>query len=142
MGNFAEGWRETAAPPDAVWDVLADVDHWPQNFTPHLKAAHLDGPLAVAASGWVQTTMPLPRSRFTVTSVDAGRSWAWRGRLLWLTMDYDHRIEPTASGCRVTFDVDLDGPLAFVARGIGRPVYRRQIERALDLLVLVAERRS
>ena len=98
MGNFVEGRRDTAASSKAVWDLLANVDLWPQTFTPHLKAAHLDGPLEVGATGWVQTKLPFPRSSFTVTSVTEGRGWAWQGKLLRLTMDFDHRCEPTETG--------------------------------------------
>ena len=139
MGNFVVGSRETSAPPAAVWAALADVDGWPRNFAPHLRAAHLDGPLAVGATGWVKMTLPLPRSAFTVATVAPGVSWAWRGKLLWLTMDHDHRIEPTASGSRVTLDASLNGLLAALVRGLGRPIYRRQMDRALGLLVKTAE---
>lgn len=139
MGTFIAGARDSRARPEAVWALLADVEHWPQTFTPHLKAAHLDGPLQVGATGWVETRLPLPRSSFTVTSVDDGRSWGWEGKLLWLSMSFDHRIEALESGCRVTFDVDLDGRLAAIARPLARLVYRPQMERALDLIVRRAE---
>jgi hypothetical protein len=139
MGNFVAGTRDVHAPLEAVWALLADVDAWPRTFAPHLRAAHLDGPLAVGATGWVQLRLPSPRSPFAVTSLTEGTQWAWRGRLLWLTMDYDHRVARTPAGCRVTFDVDLTGPLGSLARGLGRPVYRRQMERALDLLAARAE---
>jgi hypothetical protein len=142
VGNFVEGRRDTQASSKAVWDLLAHVDLWPQTFAPHLKAAHLDGPLEVGATGWVQTKLPLPRSSFTITSVEEGRGWAWRGKLLWLTMNFDHSCEPTETGCRVTFDVDLDGPLAGVVRPVARLTYRPQMERALDLLIRQAESRA
>ena len=139
MGNFVEGRRDTSASSEAVWVLLADVDLWPQTFTPHLKGAHLDGPLEVGATGWVQTKLPLPRSSFTVTSVEEGRGWRWQGKLLWLTMGFGHHCESIESGCRVTFDVDLDGPLAGVVRPMARLIYRPQMERALDLLIQRAE---
>lgn len=78
-------------------------------------------------------------TEFEVTSVDEPKNWSWRGRLVWLTMDFDHRIEDTPNGCRVTFDVDLEGPLAALIRPLARLVYRPQMERALDLLVACAE---
>lgn len=139
MGNFVTGSRDAATSVATLWHVLVDVDRWPQTFTPHLKAAHLDGRVQVGATGWVQTKLPLPRSPFVVTSVDEGRQWAWRGKLLWLTMDFDHRCQATDIGCRVTFDVSLDGPLGGLVRPVARLVYRPQMERALDLLVQRAE---
>jgi len=140
MGNFVEGVRESKADTGRIWDLLVDVGAWPDNFTPHLKEAHLDGELRVGATGWVKTTLPLPRSAFTVTSLDEGRSWEWEGPMLWLTLRFDHQLEATGAGSRVTFDVDLDGPLAGAVRPLARRVYRPQMERALDLLVKRAER--
>ncbi|MBA3796358.1 MAG: hypothetical protein H0X20_03915 [Chloroflexi bacterium] len=81
----------------------------------------------------------MPRSSFTVTSVDDGRGWAWEGKLLWLSMSFDHRVEPMEIGCGVTFDIDLDGRRAAIARPLARLVYRPQMERALDLVVRRAE---
>ncbi len=75
-----------------------------------------------------------------MTEVADGRAWKWQGRVLWLTMDFNHRCEPLDDGCRVTFDVDLTGPGAALMRRVGRLVYRRQMDRALDLLVEHAER--
>ena len=139
MGNFVRGTRETAASAETVWALLANVNEWPRTFTPHLKAAELQGPLSVGASGWVETKLPLPRSPFTVISLEDGRRWAWRGRLLWLWMDFDHAVVPTERGCRVIFDVSLNGPLAFLVRPVVGLMYRPQMERALDLLVQAAE---
>jgi hypothetical protein len=81
LGNFLEGARQAEASPELVWEILADVDRWPQTITPYLKAAHLDGGIEVGAKGWVQIT-PIPRSHFEIDRVDDGRSWAWTGRIL------------------------------------------------------------
>jgi hypothetical protein len=110
MGNFVTGSRIIGAAPERVWDLLVRVDRWPSTFTPHLREAHLDGDLAVGATGWVRTRLPLPRSPFVVTALEPGRSWAWRGDLLWLTLDFNHRVEAEGIvGTRVTFDLDLTG---------------------------------
>ncbi|MDJ0961404.1 MAG: SRPBCC family protein [Acidimicrobiia bacterium] len=140
MGNFVEGARVTTADAAAVWALLVDVDRWPETFTPHLAAAQLDGGVEVGARGWVKTKLPLPRSTFTVTTVEDGRSWAWRGKMLWMTMDFDHRLETMDSRTRIEFDVDLSGPLAGIVRPLARLTYGPQMERALDLLVQHAER--
>lgn len=141
MGNFVEGSRETTASTEALWLVLADVSRWPETFAPHLRQAGLDGPLKVGETGWVQTKIPIPKSRFVITAVDERRSWTWQGRILWLTMTFDHALEPTETGSRVVFDVDLDGVLARIVRPAFRLVYRPNMERALDMLVREAEGR-
>ena len=142
MGNFVVGTRDCTASPEGVWSLLADVDRWPETWAPHLAEAHLEGPPRLGASGWVRTRIPPIRSSFRVTSVQDGRNWAWTGRMLWLTLDFDHRCEPTPDGTRVTLDVSLSGVMGGVVRLLARPVYRRQMERALDLLVELAEHRA
>jgi hypothetical protein len=102
VGNLVEGTRNIEASTSRVWELLVDVEGWPDTFTPHLKEARLDGALQPGATGWIRTRLPMPRSSFTVSAVDDGRSWAWQGRLLWLTPDYDHRCEPTDTGSKVT----------------------------------------
>jgi len=142
MGNFAYGTRHTTAGIEVVWDLLVDVEHWPETFTRHLRAAHLDGRLEIGTVGWVETRFPPLRSSFVVTSVEDGKRWAWRGKVLWLTIDFDHRCESAGSSCLITLDVNLDGFLGGPCRVLARPVYRRQMERALDLLVQTAEARA
>lgn len=143
MGNFLEGSRTTSADSEVVWDILADVDAWPETFTPYLKEAHLDGGIEVGSKGWVQTRIPIPRSHFEVTSVENGRSWAWTGKILWLTMRFDHVVETIDdSHTRIFFEVDVDGPMAGVLRPIIRLQYRPNMNLALDTLVAVAERQS
>lgn len=141
MGNLVDASRDTSASPEAVWALLVDVDH-AQTHAPHLKEAHLDHPLQVGATGWIQTKIPLPRTSFTVTSFEEGRSWAWRGKVMWLTMDVRYRCDPTDTGCRVGFDVSLDGSFGGLVRPIARLIYGPQMERALDLLVEHAASRS
>lgn len=49
-------------------------------------------------------------------------------------MDFDHRIEPLDGGSRITFDVDLNGPMVGYVRPVARRLYQPQMERSLDLL--------
>lgn len=143
MGNFLEGSRETSARPEVVWDIIANVDAWPETFTPYLEEAHLEGDIEVGAKGWVQTKIPIPRSHFEITGVDEGRSWEWTGKIMWLTMRFDHVVEPIDDSLtRIFFDVDVDGPMAGAFRPIPRTQYRPNMNLALDTLVTEAEIRS
>lgn len=142
MGNFVNGERTTSASPETVWKLLIDVENWPKTFTPHLKEAHLEGSVRLNGSGWVRTKLPPVRSTFTVNSVTPGRQWSWRGKLMWLTMNFNHRCQPINGGTRIVFDVDLTGPFAGLIRPVSRLTYRPQMERALDLLVEQAEKQT
>ncbi len=143
MGNFLEGTRETTAKAEIVWDILADVDAWPETFTPYLREAHLEGGVAVGSKGWVQTKVPIPKSHFEITTVEEGLSWEWTGKIMWLTMRFDHRVEKTDDSLtQIHFDVDLDGALAGIFRPLFRTQYRPNMNLALDTLVDEAEKRS
>lgn len=143
MGNFLKATRETSADPAVVWNILADVDAWPDTFTPHLKEAHLDGDIEVGTKGWVQTRIPIPRSHFEITRVKHGESWAWTGKIMWLTMRFDHVVETIDdSQTRILFDVDVDGAMAAAFRPLLRLQYRPNMNLALDTLVAEAEKLS
>lgn len=139
MGNLVHGARDTAASCAAVWDLLADVDRWPDTFARHLKRARLAGPLEPGTEAVIENRSPPTKTTFVVHSVSPGSSFAWRGRIMGLTMDFDHRCQPAGTGSRVVFDVDLDGPLAGLIRPLVRPLYDPKMQRALDLLVELAE---
>jgi Polyketide cyclase / dehydrase and lipid transport len=139
MGNLVHGSRDTSATCDTVWDLLADVDRWPETFARHLKRARLDGPLEPGATAVVENRSPPTRTTFTVHSVSPGSHFAWSGTIMGLTIDFDHRCEPIEAGCRVVFDIDLDGPLAGLVRPLVRPFYEPKMQRALDLLIVLAE---
>lgn len=143
VGNFLEGSRETSASSAVVWDILANVDAWPETFTPYLKEAHLEGDIEVGSKGWVQTKIPIPRSYFEITAVEDDRSWEWTGKIMWLTMRFDHVVETLdESRTMIFFDIDVDGPMAGVFRPLIRLQYRRNMNLALDTLVAEAEKAS
>ena len=68
-----------AAPPSAVWDLLVDLDAWPQ-WGPTIRRARLDEPnseLCLHATGTVQTSLGVAVP-FVITEFEPGRHWAWR----------------------------------------------------------------
>ena len=56
------------------------------------------------------------------------------GRFLWLELGYDHTIEPTDDGTRITFAVDGDGVgIASLGRLFAH-IYARNLDRAIPRL--------
>jgi uncharacterized protein YndB with AHSA1/START domain len=95
--------RVIAAPPKAVWDVLVDVEEWPQ-WGPTISRALLDdgGHLITGGSTgqlWTPVGVTFP---FVITEFDEGRYWAWTVAGVPATR---HRVDPVAEGSRVTFAV-------------------------------------
>jgi hypothetical protein len=99
--------RTVAVPAPAVWDVLTDLEAWPQ-WGPSVQRADLTepGPLTLGSHGrvWTPIGVALP---FTITEFDAGRLWAWRVAGVPATR---HGVDPGAGGCRVWMSAPVWAP--------------------------------
>jgi hypothetical protein len=87
-------WRsiEMEAPAERVWDILVDLDRWPE-WGPTVSGARLDGPgrrLGPAASGAVRTLVGL-WVPFTLDRWIPEREWSWRVAGVPAT---SHRVRP------------------------------------------------
>jgi uncharacterized protein YndB with AHSA1/START domain len=90
--------RHIAAPANAVWTVLVDIDAWPQ-WGPSVSGAEIDGDeLGLGATGRVYTPLGIALP-FTVTEFEAGRSWAWSVAGVPAT---SHEVIPDGGGCRAS----------------------------------------
>lgn len=95
--------RRIDAPAAAVWELLIDLDTWP-DWGPSVRRAELDGGGRVLAPGargtvWTLAGFALP---FRVSDFDAGRRWSWTVAGVPAT---GHRVAAASGGCRVSFDV-------------------------------------
>ena len=104
---------DIAAPPEAVWSVLADVDKWPAWTPTILSVVRLEsGAFGLGSSAKVKAK-GFAESVLRVTEWTPGRSFTWEGpagpgmRIL-----LGHVIEATDGGSRVTLSIDPAGPLA------------------------------
>ena len=107
--------RTVAAPPDAVWRVLTDLEDWPR-WGPTVQRGELagPGPLRLGSRGkvWTPVGVALP---FEITEFDDGRSWAWRVAGVPATK---HGVEPDADGCRVWMSAPLWAPAYLAVLGV------------------------
>lgn len=96
--------RRIATPAEAVWQILTDLDRWPE-WGPSVRSACTnDGrALGFGVAGTVTTVVGL-RVPFVVTEYTDGRSWAWRVAGVPAT---DHRVDPTDDGCCASMSVPL-----------------------------------
>ncbi len=94
--------RFVAAPPEAVWRILVDVDQWPL-WGPSVRRAALDeggtllGPGATGTV-WTAVGVALP---FAVTGFDPGRRWDWTVAGVRAT---GHQVTAAPGGCVVRFE--------------------------------------
>jgi uncharacterized protein YndB with AHSA1/START domain len=100
--------RLIAAPSSAAWNVLVDLDAWPQ-WGPTVSGARLDPPhteLSLGATGMVRTSAGFSVP-FVVTEFEPGRHWAWKVAGIPAT---HHRVQSVGRYARVSFGVPWWAP--------------------------------
>jgi uncharacterized protein YndB with AHSA1/START domain len=100
--------RLIAASSAAAWNVLVDLDAWPQ-WGPTVSGARLDSPhteLSLGATGMVHTSVGFSVP-FVVTEFEPGRHWAWKVAGIPAT---SHRVEQVGRYARVSIGVPWWAP--------------------------------
>jgi uncharacterized protein YndB with AHSA1/START domain len=110
--------RHIDAPAEVVWEVLVDLQAWPQ-WGPSVVGASVDGDgVSLGARGHVQTAVGITLP-FTITEFEPGRRWAWAVAGVPAT---EHLVEPDGTGCRASMSVPWWAPgyLAICAIALAR----------------------
>lgn len=118
---------DIAAAPERVWDVMRDVERWPE-WTPSMeRVQRLEGG-AFAVGSRVRIKQPsLPPSDWRVTALEEGRGFAWASRSPGVRVRGEHWIEPTRDGSRVTLSLHFSGPLGPLVARLGRSLIERYV---------------
>jgi len=145
--RFVDEW-DVAAPPEAVFDALADARAYPQWWRPVYLGAQADGPVALGTASEQHFKGRLPyhlHTRSVIVELDPPRRVTadvegdLRGRGTWM-------LTPTAAGTHVRFDwqVYADRKLLRTLTPVLRPLFRWNhnwaIARAIDGLEPYARR--
>lgn len=111
---------DIAAPPERVWQVMTDVELWPEWTESVEKVKRLDnGPFRVGSRARIKQPKFLP-AVWEVTELTAQRSFTWISRSPGVVASAKHRIEPTARGSKVNLSVAYGGLLGgLVAKLLG-----------------------
>ena len=121
---------DVAASPDRVWEVLVDVERWPEWTDSVSSVRPLDaGPLAVGSR--VEVSQPrIPTGTYTVTSLEPGSAFTWEQRQPGSTVSAHHECAPLPDGgTRVELRVVMSGAVGGV---VGR-LYRKLTEKYLAM---------
>ena len=119
---------DIAAPPEHVWEVLTDVEAWPQ-WAPTVTSVRrlYDGPLREGSRAEISQPR-LPDTEYVVTEVVPGSSFTWVASGPGVRTTARHDAEPLPDGgTRVRLSVSQTGALGSV---MGR-FYRGLTERYL-----------
>jgi uncharacterized membrane protein len=95
-----------------VWDVLSDLEAWPQRIET-VDVVELLTPTPVGESSRVRLKQPkLPEGTWDVTVWDAPSYFEWRQKSGGVTTVAGHRVEALAEGrSRLTLTLDMRGLL-------------------------------
>jgi uncharacterized membrane protein len=105
------------APPDRVWAVMRDVEHWGE-WTPTVTSVErLDhGPLTVESRALIRQPKLRP-AKWQVTELEEGRGFTWVSGIPGVRVAGRHWIEAIPSGSRATLSLEFSGILGpLVAR--------------------------
>ena len=113
-----------------VWDVLSDLESWPQRIET-VDSVELLTPAPIARSSRVRLKQPkLPEGTWDITIWDAPSYFEWRQKAGGITNVAGHRVEALGDGrARLTLTLDMSG---FLAPIMG-PFYRNLTNRYMNL---------
>jgi carbon monoxide dehydrogenase subunit G len=119
---------------DTAWRELADVATWPR-WAPHIRRVTVvpEGSIGPNSVGKL-AFRPIGATRFQVTSYDEGARWEWIGKVLWLTIRYDHRFADEGMKTRLTWTVAEDSPGRSIVGRLFAAGYAKLVDRAIPRL--------
>jgi uncharacterized membrane protein len=100
------------APQQRVWDVLGDLEGWPQRIET-VDTIELLTPAPITKGSRVRLKQPkLPEGMWEVTVWDAPSFFEWTQKSTGTTSVAGHRVEPLGEGrARLTLTLDMRGLL-------------------------------
>ena len=105
------------APQQRVWDVLSDLEAWPQRIET-VDTVELLTPAPMTKGSRVRLKQPkLPEGTWDITVWDAPSYFEWTQKTSGITTVAGHRVEALGEGrARLTLTLDMRGFLIVVAQ--------------------------
>jgi uncharacterized membrane protein len=124
------------APLEVAWNHIARVEEWP-SWAKHIRSVVRSppGPLSRDSRATLQLANGV-KTTFRMIEFEPQRHWKWAGSFLGSQILYDHIFSQDAPGqTTIRFTVDAAGGPGALFRGIFARIYRKNLERAVPLLV-------
>jgi hypothetical protein len=133
---------DIAAEADVVWDVMSDVERWPE-WTASVRGAQLLDSGGLRPGQRARLRQPrLPVAIWTVDRIEHGRTFAWSSDAAGLRSVGEHTVEPKDPGSsRVVLRLTHSGALAGPVRVIWGGLIRRYVRFEAEGLKRAAEAR-
>ncbi|WP_255948620.1 SRPBCC family protein [Streptomyces odontomachi] len=130
------------APIERVWEVVADIEGWPE-MTPSVDSSRaLDANVVATGNRFLLKQPKLRPTVWTVTEVRAGEYYSWESRAAGITTRADHLLVAEDGGVRLELLIRQDGLLAGpVARFTGA-MTRRYMSYEANGIKRLSEQRA
>ena len=135
----ARAEREIAASPEAVWEVLAAIDRWP-DWNPDVKSVTLTGAVTEGTEFTWRAGPVTIASR--LEHVERPHVLGWSGKTGGIRSLHVWRLEPADGTTLATTEESWDGALPRLLRGPMRRQLRQALDSGLAYLKAEAERRT
>ncbi|QKG26240.1 SRPBCC family protein [Actinomadura verrucosospora] len=127
------------AAPETVWNLLKDVERWPDMTDSIDRVDLLDAPLREGARARVHQP-GMPAAVWTVTAFTENENFTWRSRSPGVTTTGGHEVRPGPSGgTTVRLTLDQTGPLAPILALLMGSRTRRYVTMEANGLKTMAE---
>jgi carbon monoxide dehydrogenase subunit G len=140
MPIHVERTIEINAPPERVWAVMKDVEHWPE-WTESIKSVErLDpGDFSIGSKAKLKIRRSPNANVWTVTELTPNRSFSWETNSGGVEGIATHTIEPAGNGSKVTLTVDLSGIVATLFGWMIGPESQKNVDMEAEGLKRRAE---
>ncbi len=120
---------EADVAPERVWEVMTDVERWPEWTGTVTSVTRLDeGPLRLDSRARI-VQPKLPAAEYVVVEISPGRSFTWVATSPGVRTTARHAVEALPDGrSRIRLGVEQAGPLGLV---IGRLFFKGLTDRYL-----------
>jgi uncharacterized membrane protein len=89
---------EIDAPPQLVWDVFSDVEHWPDWTASVTSLVGRDGPALAVGKRFAIKQPGMQKLVWKVTEIDPGSSWTWVQRSPGVLVTASHWVTAQPGG--------------------------------------------
>lgn len=121
---------ETTATPKQVWLLWQDVESW-SNWDHEIELFQLDGPFQSGTSGCLKMK-DSPRLKIVLTHVEPFKMFVQETKLFLAKAISTQFINQVAGKTHVTFQVDIQGPLAFFWGWMLGSALKNKIPKEMD----------
>ena len=115
------------APPARVWDVMIDVEKWPE-WTPSMSSVKRLDPGELRVGSRVRIKQPgLAPATMTITHIEPDKCFTWRAKAPGVVVTATHTITEKGKGSQVVLSLYFDGLVGGIIARATRGINERYI---------------